>query len=161
MTKPTKHTPNLPIDLQLVREVLVQYKTLSHSRLKVRMPEDIAEFFRSVVPDNSREHMVGLFLDGNHSLIAYSLISTGTANMTVAVPREILQRALLVGAVSLVLAHNHPSESLIASKEDVSLTSKVFQSARLMGILLLDHVIVTNRDFVSLRSEREEVFKGD
>lgn len=161
MTQPANQTPNLPADLHLVREVFVQYKTSPVSRLKVRMPADIANFFRTIAPDNSREHMAAFYLDGNHQLIAYAMISTGTANMTVAVPREILQRALIVGAVSIVLAHNHPSDSLDPSQEDISITRKVFESARMMGINLLDHVIVTNHDVLSLRSDRAHLFVAD
>jgi DNA repair protein RadC len=92
-------------------------------------------------------------------MIAYAMISTGTANTTVAAPREILQRALLVGAISVVLAHNHPSDSLEPSREDKTITHNVFESARLMGIQLLDHVIVTNHEALSLRTEYSEIFR--
>lgn len=161
MTHPANQTPHLPADLHLVREVLVQYKPSPVPRLKVRTPNDIASFFRTVAPDNSREHMVAMYLDGNHQLIAFAIISTGTANMTVAVPREILQRALFVGAISIVIAHNHPSDSLEPSREDESITRKLFESARLMGINLLDHVLVTNQDALSFRNDRAYLFIAD
>jgi DNA repair protein RadC len=73
-------------------------------------------------------------------------------------PREIFQRALLVGTVSLLVSHNHPSDSLVPSTDDLQMTSKLNECAKLLGLKLLDHVIVVSEDFHSLRDSNPELF---
>jgi DNA repair protein RadC len=90
---------------------------------------------------------MALYLDGGHAVISYSVISIGIATSAPVHPREVLQRAILCGAVSFLLAHNHPSGSTEPSSEDLRFTSTMAQAADFIGIRFLDHVIVT--DFLS------------
>ncbi|MFN9292342.1 MAG: JAB domain-containing protein, partial [Planctomyces sp.] len=83
-------------------------------------PEQAAAFIRSILSDNSREHFVALYLDGAHRIACYSIVSIGTANSCPVHPRKVLQRAILCGAVSLLVAHNHPSGVLTPSREDIN-----------------------------------------
>ena len=85
-----------------VREVRVNYVATTTEQFKISGPEDIAAFSRSVLLDNSREQFIAIYLDGSHTVAAYSLISIGSANCTTMHPREVFQRAVLVVAVSLV-----------------------------------------------------------
>ena len=113
-------------------------------QFKISGPEDIAAFSRSVLLDNSREQFIAIYLEGSHNVAAYSLISIGSANCTTVHPREVFQRAVLVGAVSIVISHNHPSGKDTPSQEDLSMTKRLLQSADILGIKLLDHVIVSS-----------------
>lgn len=143
-----------------VREVRVNYVATTTERFKISGPEDIAAFSRSVLVDNSREQFIAIYLDGSHTVAAYSLISIGSANCTTVHPREVFQRAVLVGAVSLVISHNHPSGKDTPSQEDLSATKRLRQSADILGIKLLDHVIVTDSSHRSLRIENAELWQG-
>lgn len=134
-----------------VREVNVNYKSSAVEKFKIRSPEHVAEFVRGVLPDNSREHCVALYLDGSHQVIGYSVISTGTANVASFHPREIFQRAILIGAVSFAFAHNHPSGSLDASSSDDQITKQLYDASKLLGIRLLDHTIVTDNSHYSYK----------
>lgn len=117
-TTNTLNTPAFPfaetplLEAILIREVRVSYLATARVRFEVKEPHDVAAFVRSVLHDNSREYVIALYLDGGHRVGAYSLISIGFANLAPVHPREIYQRAIAVGAISLVLAHNHPSRQL-------------------------------------------------
>jgi len=80
-------------------------------------------------------------------------ISHGTVNTTVASPREMFLKALLVGAVNIVLIHNHPSGTVNPSREDINLTKRVKEVGNLIDIRLLDHIIIGEDTYTSLKEE--------
>ncbi len=88
-------------------------------------------------------------------MICYSLISTGTADAALILPREVFQRALAAGAVALLFSHNHPSGHVIPSPEDRRATTRLKEVGELLGIKLLDHVIVSDQDFYSFKDSGE------
>ena len=100
--------------------------------------------------DCTREHFVALFLDGAHRAASYSIVAIGTANSCQAHPREVLQRAILCGAISLIIAHNHPSGDLTPSNEDRKVTKHLREACDLIGIRFLDHLIINDSDHRSL-----------
>jgi len=120
----------------------------------IKGPNDVADFVRSVLTDNSREHCVALYLDGAHQVVSYSIISIGTANMSVVHPREVFQRAILAGAISIIIAHNHPSGVLTPSDEDHKVTQRLKDAGEILGIKLLDHLIVSDVANVSIVAHR-------
>ena len=143
-----------------VREVRVNYVATSTEQFKISGPEDIAAFSRSVLLDNSREQFIAMYLDAAHTVAAYSLISIGSANSTTVHPRELFQRAVLVGAIALVISHNHPSGNNTPSQQDLDITKRLRQCAEILGIKLLDHVIVTDLSHRSLSVENPELWYG-
>lgn len=137
-----------------VREVRINYHGPKRKVLKgITQPEDAAEFFRKLLPDNSREHFIGLYLNGAHEIIAYNIIATGIANSCPVHAREVYQAAILSGAVSVLVAHNHPSGKCIPSAEDRIVTKKLKEAGELLNIKLLDHVIVTDSSHYSIMSD--------
>lgn len=85
--------------------------------------------------------------------MSYSIVSIGTANFAPVTPREIFQRAVLVGAIAIVLAHNHPSDSTTPSSDDHAITKRISEAGNILGIKILDHVIVTDSHFTSFLEE--------
>lgn len=136
-----------------IREARVNYLHCENVMFKISGPADVANFVRSILTDNSREHFVALYLNAQHKVAAYSIVSIGTANFAPVAPREVFQRAVLTGAISLVLAHNHPSESTEPSTEDKMVTKRLRDAGELLGIKVLDHVIVTNSAFLSMKED--------
>lgn len=134
-----------------VREVLVNYRGPKKESVKIDAPMVAAHHIRKLLPDNSREHFVALFLDAANSLIGYAVVSTGIANACLAHPREVFQRAILVGAVSVILGHNHPSGRLVPSDEDHRVTRLMREGGDLLGIKVLDHIIVNATEHNSFR----------
>ena len=141
--------PQLIIQDIFIREARVNYIHCEHVMFKISGPADVANFVRSILTDNSREHSVALFLDGQHQVAAYSIVSIGSANSAIATPREIFQRAIVAGAISIVISHNHPSGSTQPSDEDHNVTKRLHESGTLLGIKMLDHVIVTDTEYYS------------
>ena len=94
-----------------------------------------------------------LFLDEHGMLRADEVQAQGTVNHTPVYPREVVRRALALGAVSLVLVHNHPSGDPAPSRDDIEMTRQVQEAAAIMDIALRDHVIVGNGRWLSFRDE--------
>lgn len=143
-----------------IREVRVQYPRTDHERFTVSSPQDIADFVRKVLPENSREHFIVLYLDVKNRVTGYSTMGVGAEDSCQVPLRELFQRAVIVGAINIAVSHNHPSGSLIASGEDVALTKRIIAAATILGIKVLDHVIVTESDYVSFRETMFELFKS-
>ena len=136
-----------------VREVTAVYRGPRRAANAMRTPKAAADFVRKLLPDNSREHFIVLHLDGAHQVIGYAVVATGTANACLIHPREVFQGAVLMGAVALIISHNHPSGDDTPSAEDLKMTANLKEAAQLLGMKILDHVIVTDEGFHSLMEE--------
>jgi DNA repair protein RadC len=93
-----------------------------------------------------------LFLDRKNALIADELQQTGTVDHTPVYPREVVKRALEVGATALILVHNHPSGDPAPSAADIAMTKQVVDIAKPLGIAVHDHIIVGRNGHVSFKS---------
>ncbi len=115
-------------------------------------PRDIWEELRDV-RDQKKEHFVVFFLDTRNQEIKRDIVSIGTLNYNLVHPREVFEPAVKNLAASVIVAHNHPSGCLEPSDEDLSLTKRLAQAGKLLGIELLDHVIVTREGFMSFKQK--------
>jgi DNA repair protein RadC len=112
----------------------------------------------------TQERFAILLLDVKHRLLGTRIISIGTATETLAHPREIFREIIRQGGVRAIVAHNHPSGSLEPSPEDIALTRQLLQGGQLLGIPLLDHLILGNGSYSSLRQSTslwQEIPQGD
>jgi DNA repair protein RadC len=98
-----------------------------------------------------REKFALLVLDIKHRLLATAVISTGTATETTAHPREIFSEVYKLGGQRCILAHNHPSGSLEPSPEDINLTKQLLNAQEYVGITILDHIILGQGGYISMR----------
>jgi DNA repair protein RadC len=115
-------------------------------------PRDIWEELRDV-RDQKKEHFVVFYLDTRNQEIKRDIVSIGTLNYNLVHPREVFEPAVKNLAASVIVAHNHPSGCLEPSDEDLSLTKRLAQAGKLLGIELLDHVIVTREGFMSFKQK--------
>ncbi len=115
-------------------------------------PRDIWEELRDV-REQKKEHFVVFFLDTRNQEIRREIVSIGTLNYNLVHPREVFEPAVKNLAASVIVAHNHPSGCLEPSDEDLSLTKRLAQAGRLLGIELLDHVIVSREGFMSFKQK--------
>ncbi|MEM1280774.1 MAG: DNA repair protein RadC [Cyanobacteria bacterium P01_H01_bin.152] len=99
----------------------------------------------------SQERFAVIFLDIKHRILGTRVVTIGTATETLAHPREIFREVIRHGATRAIVAHNHPTGNLEPSQEDISLTRQLLKGANILGIPLLDHLILGNGDFCSLR----------
>ncbi len=147
-------------DATLIREVTARYTGPARRLDQVTEPADVARFVRSVLQGDAREHFLAIFLDGRNRPCAWQRVSTGTATASLVHPREVFQPAVLVGAVSLVIAHNHPSGDPVPSPEDASVTRRLAEAGQILGIHLVDHVVVGEPGFVSMRDRSPDLFRA-
>ena len=92
-----------------------------------------------------------LLLDGRHRLLRHELVSQGTLTASLVHPREVFRPALRESAAALLLVHNHPSGDPTPSAEDREVTARLVRAGELLGIPVLDHVVVAERGWSSLR----------
>lgn len=112
---------------------------------------DVWQLLTPRMKDLRKEVFVALLLDGRHRLAAIERVSEGTLTSSIVHPREVFAPAIRASAAALIVAHNHPSGDPTPSREDIEVTRRLREVGELVGIRLLDHVIVGDPDFVSLR----------
>ncbi|MBD3366113.1 DNA repair protein RadC [candidate division WWE3 bacterium] len=117
----------------------------------VETPEEVYDLLLPLTLGEEKEHLYLLSLDLNGNLIKLSLISMGSLTQTLADTREILRTALLKGAVSVILAHNHPNNNPKPSDPDKQLTKEIALACPKVGLNFLDHIIVTNSGYFSFK----------
>ncbi len=113
-------------------------------------PDDVAKLLEDL-RDEKKEHFVVILLDSRGSVMRSTVVHIGTLTMSVVGPREVFREAIRDGASSIVVAHNHPSGDPTPSPEDVQITEKLAEIGRMLDIPLMDHVVLGEREFVSLR----------
>ena len=116
-------------------------------------PNTIARYYMEDMRHRQKEVMKLLLLNTKARLIGASDISVGTVNATLVSPRELFLEALKKNAVSIILLHNHPSGDPTPSQEDILLTQRVRKAGNLIGIELLDHIIIGDNRYISLREK--------
>ena len=102
------------------------------------------------IRDKKQEYFVCLTLDGANRLISKRIITIGTLTSSLVHPREVFAEAISDRAASIIVAHNHPSGNLQSSDADRQVTERLKEVGVLLGINLVDHIIVTSKDFVSI-----------
>jgi DNA repair protein RadC len=119
----------------------------------IRSPEDVFEHFHSTLRLATQERFLALLLDGRHRVCGETVVSQGTLTASLVHPREVFRPALRAGAAALILVHNHPSGDPSPSQEDRGITERLVRAGALLGVSVLDHVIVADRGYCSLREE--------
>lgn len=114
-------------------------------------PARLMSYLHAVLSRERIEQFRILFLDADGRLVADEAQARGTVNHTPVYPREVVKRALELGAAALVLVHNHPSGDPTPSREDLDMTGQVRQAADLLGVRVVDHVIVGNGRWTSFK----------
>ena len=123
----------------------------SGEELSFHSPQAIANYYMEEMRHREQEELRAMFFNTKQVLIKELLISRGTVNASLATPREIFIEALRYRAVSLILVHNHPSGDPSPSREDVAFTKRVRLAGEMVGIALLDHIIIGDNAFLSLK----------
>lgn len=143
-----------------IRDVRVSYRGRARTlAAPLTRPDQVAAFMRKLVAGDAREHFVVIHLDGRHRPIGYQVASVGTATASLIHPREVFQQpAIAVGAVAIIISHNHPSGDPTPSSEDNTITKRLADAGNLLGIHLLDHVVCAGSEYHSTRETQPEWF---
>lgn len=101
-----------------------------------------------------QEQLRLLLLDTRYMLIHEKIMSIGTANSTIMPPREICREALLKDSTCFILVHNHPTGDPTPSREDIVATNKIMNAANLIGVSLIDHIIIGDNTYISMKDSK-------
>jgi DNA repair protein RadC len=104
-----------------------------------------------MLQDEASEVFAILCLSTKHRVLAYHEVSRGCLDSTLVHPREVFKAAILANAASVVLAHNHPSGDPTPSPDDMTLTRRLVDAGRLIGVDVLDHIVIGDGRYVSFR----------
>ena len=115
--------------------------------------EALTDYLFASMAYNHVEHLRILFLNSSNRLLRDEVMAQGTVNQAPLYPREILKRALEIGATALIIVHNHPSGDPTPCQADVKATSHLVAAARPLEIAVHDHIIVARSGWRSLRAE--------
>ena len=137
--------------LELVKEESHKYEV----ETRISCPKDIYEVLTKVcrIQCNPEEVFILITLNTKNIVTGYFEVHRGTINTSLVHPREVFKRALLNNASNIVVAHNHPSGDPNPSKEDIQITERLKEAGNLLGINLLDHIIVGEDKYISLKEK--------
>lgn len=143
---------------QLLAAVEAGRRTLVRGRRErpqIVTPRDAAELLLPQFGDRSVEHFGIVLLDTKHRVLRSTLLSIGTLDASIVHPREVFREATRGGAAAIVLFHNHPSGDPMPSDDDIELTGRLVRAGQLMGIDVIDHLILAESRFCSLREMKK------
>ncbi|MHB1050656.1 MAG: JAB domain-containing protein [Bacteroidota bacterium] len=115
----------------------------------VRSPQDIFEHYGSLFKDQVRERFVVFWLSSSNKVLGFEIVSEGLLNSSLVHPREVFRGAIVTTTAAIILAHNHPSDNLEPSHEDISITKQIGDAGKIIGIHVHDHIIVAGNLFTS------------
>lgn len=122
-------------------------------RMSMKNPESVANLLMAEMCGLKQEHLVALLLNAKCEIESRITISMGELTSTVVHPREVFRPAIRKGAAGIILAHNHPSGDPTPSGDDIQSTKRIMEVSKLVGIRLLDHLIIGDGRYISLRNE--------
>ncbi|GMQ56121.1 DNA repair protein RadC [Vallitalea sediminicola] len=123
------------------------------TKLKVSSPGTIASIFMEELRYLKQEHLKIVFLDTKNQIISDKFLTVGTVNASLINPREVFIEALKHNAVHVILLHNHPSGDPTPSREDILITKRIINAGDIIGIKLLDHIIIGDGNYISLKEQ--------
>lgn len=126
-------------------------KSYAISRFRITSPASVANIFMEEMRYLNKEHIKVVFMDTKNGIISDKDISIGTVNASLVDPRDVFIEALKVEAVQIIIMHNHPSGDPEPSEDDIDVTNRLLEASKLIGIELLDHIIIGDGTFVSLK----------
>ena len=119
----------------------------------VKTPDEVTALVRGRLKGKKKEHFLALLLDTRNQLIKLVEISVGSLDASIVHPREVFKEAISASAASVIFAHNHPSGDPEASDDDIRLTKRLAEAGEIVGIDVLDHIIIGDKNYLSLKRE--------
>ena len=129
----------------------------SNEMISIRNSSDVYELVKEELVNCDRERFLSVMLTVKNDLIGVETVYVGSIHTCVISPRDLFKSAILANAASLILAHNHPSGDLEASTNDLEITKVLIKAGDLLGVKVLDHLIVSNQGYRSIREFHSEI----
>lgn len=125
----------------------------TQEKMTIRSPRDVSNYLMEDMRFLKQEHFVALLLDTKNNIVSKETITVGILNSSLIHPREIFKPAIKKSISSIIVVHNHPSGDPTPSKEDIEVTKRIYEAGKILGIELLDHVIIGDYKYFSLKDK--------
>lgn len=125
----------------------------AQQRTVIRSPEDAADYAMPRFRFEQKEHFAVILMNVKNHILSMPVISVGSLTASVVHPREVFKVAIQQTAASIILVHNHPSGDPAPSQEDIATTTRLVQAGKLLDIPVLDHIILGNNNYISLKEK--------
>lgn len=136
------------VSLKMVKESSILY-----ANRRIGTPDDAVELLKNLLEGSDREMLVVCCLSSKNEPTNISVVSIGSLNSSIVHPREVFKIAIMSNAASIIIGHNHPSADTTPSKEDIDITERIKKAGDIIGIKLLDHIIIGDKNYLSLKEE--------
>ena len=136
------------VSIKMVKESSFLYQTRM-----ISSPKDAYEMIKEQLEGLDREQFIIACLNTKNEPTNISVVSVGSLNKAIVHPREVFKTAILSNAASIMAFHNHPSGETTPSQQDIQLTNRLYEAGELLGIKLLDHLIIGDGTFTSLKEK--------
>ena len=144
---------NAALLLHLMADISQRARITSLPEKILNSPDRTGAYFMELLTGQKRELLYQVCLDGKGKLLTCRCIAKGTVSASAVHVRQVVENALYAGASTIILAHNHPSGDPTPSPEDVALTRKLVEAGSLLDIPVLDHLILGDGKFISLKEK--------
>jgi len=137
------------------RETNIKYPELTDMpKKKITSPKDFFDLFQPLFKEEPVEIFIVAWLSTANRIIGFEKVSVGNLNSSIVDPRSVFRSAIVANCSSIIVAHNHPSFNEQASDEDISITKKLVESGKILGIHVFDHIIFAGDTYTSFVERR-------
>ena len=150
----TVHALTEYLEYKMPRLRLALIKESDVKPTRIYTPDSVAEFLMPLRL-YSEEYFIALHLSAINEVIGYHLVSHGTLNASLVHPREVFKACLLANSHAIIVAHNHPAGSLVATDEDIKTTEQLIAAGNILAVPVLDHIIVSINGSMSIRENHK------
>lgn len=136
------------------KTILVKERGINYETLDMNSPKNIYMMMQILLHmgELAEEHCYMIALNGSCRILGIFFLSKGTVSLSPVSPREVFMRAMLIGAVQIILCHNHPSGNTAPSESDMKLTKRIKEAGELLNIHLTDHIIIGRDRYLSFKA---------
>ena len=132
----------------------ISYPQLQQKRIKITCPQDIFTSFAFLFEGQVKERFIVFWLNAQNVVTGFEIVTEGLLNSSLVHPREVFRGAIVATSANIILAHNHPSGNTEPSDEDISITKKIYEAGKIIGIEVFDHLIFTDETYTSFVERR-------
>jgi DNA repair protein RadC len=134
-------------------ELSLRMKHVNTNKTSFLVPIDVYKFLLNKMRDWDQEQLFILYLNAKKQIISHEMMFKGTNSLMVISPQEIINKCIRHRSNRFIIAHNHPSENILPSNQDVIMTKKIKLLSEQMNLEMLDHIIFSESDFFSFKQE--------
>jgi DNA repair protein RadC len=139
-------------EIQHIKQVIQEVE--GGEQYIVRSPEDGAKVAANFIGDEDREVFFVMCLNTKNRVVAVHRCHVGGLNASIVMPREVFKSAILNNSASIIVSHQHPSQDVTPSREDISVTERLVEAGKLLGIEVLDHLVVNaNANYFNMKEK--------